>query len=169
MQNTQTKHLFPAVASIIILCGVCINALALPVELLPDSTQQQMPINALEQLQVEGLKRALAINAKLSTKMALIIKTNKQRRAVLENTYQEQMAELNKIIDKASSKEIAVHVSQLEQTSKELQALYMQKWKALKPLLTDKQQARYLIYQDALQRELQRRVIEGLDRSVTGR
>jgi len=169
MQNTLTRHLFPSVATIAIVCGVCTCAFALPIEPSLDPTQQQNLINTIEQLQAEGLKRALVINAKLSTKVTAIIDTNKQRRAELENTYKEQMAELKRVIDKASSKEIAVLVSRLEQTIKELHALHMQKWKALKALLTDKQQARYLLYQDALQRELQRRAIEGLDRSATGR
>ncbi len=168
MQNILIRQLFPAAATIVIVYSVCSSAFATSIEPSFEPIQKQNLINRIELLQTDGLKRALAIDAKLSAKMVAIINANKQRRAVLDNTYKEQMAELKRVIDNAGSNEIATLVSRLEQTTNELQTLYIQKWKALKALLTDKQQARYLLYQDALQRELQRRTIKGLNRSATG-
>ncbi|MCU7933173.1 MAG: hypothetical protein KZQ90_20455 [Candidatus Thiodiazotropha sp. (ex Codakia rugifera)] len=166
MANNLIKHLLRGCASLMLLGGVCSNALSVPIGTTSHAIEHQSLSDRIDQYQIDGLNRALAMDSQLSIKVMAIINKNKQQRAMLEDTYKKQMAELKKAINTATSLEIATIITGLEQTINEMQALYMQKWKALKVLLTDKQQARYLLYQDALQRELQRRAIEGLERST---
>ncbi|MCU7841754.1 MAG: hypothetical protein KZQ82_09780 [Candidatus Thiodiazotropha sp. (ex Lucinoma annulata)] len=169
MTNTLIIYLLRGCGSLLLLGGICTNALSVPIGNTSPAIEHQSLSDTIDQYQIDGLNRALAMDSQLSTKVMAIINNNKQQRAMLQETYKKQMTELKKVINTATSLEIATLITDLEQTIKEMQTLYMKKWNALKVLLTEKQQARYLLYQDALQRELQRRAIEGLERGTSER
>ncbi|MCU7852844.1 MAG: hypothetical protein KZQ80_11570 [Candidatus Thiodiazotropha sp. (ex Monitilora ramsayi)] len=143
---------------------VCYNEsiFARPILNSPGTSQDESFDYTIEQIQAEGLRQALSINKELSLQVSAIARQRKQRRAMLDERYKKQIADLKRAIETSDETGLANHLSQIEETTRAIQALHIQKWQSLKALLTVKQQARYLLYQDALQRELQRRAIKGL-------
>lgn len=112
---------------------------AVPILETPESGHNQNVELRIEKIQAEGL-----------------------RRAALDKIYNKQISELRGIIDTADEQALSAKVEQIEETVHELQTLHTHKWQQLKALLTKKQLARYLLYQDALQRELKRRAVNGM-------
>lgn len=135
---------------------------ALPITGSSETGQSQNLEMTLDQIQAEGLRRALSVDRELSLKVTVISRQNKLRRAALDEAYKKQIVELKGIIETADKQTLAAKLGEIEATVSDIQALHQQKWQQLKALLTEKQLARYLLYQDALQRELQRRAISGM-------
>ncbi len=81
---------------------------------------------------------------------------------MLESDYRTALVELEAIVNDASPRQLAKSVQSVEAAMDALRKLSAEKWHAIRMLLTVKQQARYLIYQAALQRTLKRRLVEGL-------
>lgn len=160
--HTLAGNHFPNLLMILTLVCYSGSVFALPIVNSPGTSQDQIFDNTIEQIQAEGLRQALSINKELSLQVSAIARQSKQTRAMLDERYKKQIAELKRAIETSNETGLANHLSQIEETTRAIQALHMQKWQSLKALLTVKQQARYLLYQDALQRELQRRAIKGL-------
>lgn len=149
------------------ICFIVI-VLICPVSNLQGSMVKQTGGNELNAVQSGDLRVLMGINEEQTLKMETIIRNFYERRSSLNNTLNHQIDELKSIIDKADEKMLKSHISRIDATIKALQELNFQKWETLKKLLSEKQQARYLIYQNAMQKALRKRAATGFQKTGEG-
>ena len=130
-------------------------------------TMAQPPKKALERIELMKKMKLLEIlNLDEATAEKFLIKFN-----VYENKLKDKKEELDRFVDelrdnikdKESNETLAKKTEKAIQLQEELQHLFLEKLKYLKPLLNDEQYAKYIVFESKFQEELRRIIMEKLE------
>ncbi|MBI4698139.1 MAG: hypothetical protein HY758_04325 [Nitrospirae bacterium] len=110
----------------------------------------------IETLKMWRLIKALDMNEKTAAKVFPVINEYDKKRLVIAKGMGDDMLELRKTVNTASDGQLKTLITRLEDNNKMLQSVNDEEMKRLKDILTVKEQARLMLFNQDFDREMQR-------------
>jgi len=114
----------------------------------------------IEALRIWKLAEALDLDEETSSKLFPVLKKYDRRRAKAQRELRQGMKELKLALKAGKEESLTDIIDRLEQSHKALQRINDEERQALKRILTVKQQAQYILFQQRFKREIRKIIAE---------
>lgn len=154
------------IATALLLTGLAVNAVAAPEETdRPPSRQQLEKVRQrIETLRIWKLTKALDLDQKTSAALFPLLNRYDKRRHELERSLRDGMRELREAGKEGREPVIKGLLDRLDQHHREMQKLNEEEQGEIRKLLTVKQQAAFVLFQQEFQQEIRRIIDESRER-----